>query len=172
MVKVLLFLYHVAWTFIIIISSPLILLIKNQRLFERLGLGLPPDCLKSKSIWIHALSVGEVISAIPLVKSLRREYPSRDIVFTVTTTQGMKIARNELEGEVEVFIPMPLDFWWSVRRIVNHIKPSIFLLIETDIWPGLIFHLKDRGVKTVLLNGRVSPRTFLSYKKFRFFSSS
>lgn len=170
MVKVLLFLYHVVWTFIIIISSPLISLIKNQRVFERLGLGLPPASLKSKSIWIHALSVGEVISAIPLIKSLRREYPSRDIVFTVTTTQGMKIARDELKGEVGVFIPMPLDFWWSVRRIVNHIKPSIFLLIETDIWPGLISHLKDRGVKTVLLNGRVSPRTFLSYKRFRFFS--
>lgn len=164
------FLYHFAWTFIIIISLPLIPLIKNQRVLERLGLGLPPATLKGKSIWIHALSVGEVISAITLVRALRREYPSRDIVFTVTTTQGMEIARNALEGEVEVFVPMPLDFWWSVRRVVKHIKPSIFLLIETDIWPGLISYLKKRGVKTILINGRVSPRTFFSYKRFRFFS--
>ena len=170
MVNVLLFLYHFAWTFLVIISLPLIHLIKNPRLLERLALNLPPIPTKNKSIWIHALSVGEVISAIPLVRSLRREYPSRDIVFTVNTAQGIKIAQDELKGEVELLITMPLDFWWSVHRIVNHINPSIFLLIETDIWPGLIAYLKRRGIKTVLLNGRVSPRTFLSYKRFRCFS--
>ena len=170
MVNVLLFLYHFTWSFLIILSLPFIFLIKNQRVIEKLGLNLPSASFKSKSIWIHALSVGEVVSAIPLIRSLRREYPSREIVFTVATTQGMKIARDELEREVKFFIPMPLDFWWSVRKVVNHIQPSIFLLVETDIWPGLISRLKKSGIKTIIINGRVSPRTFLSYKRFRFLS--
>jgi 3-deoxy-D-manno-octulosonic-acid transferase len=142
--------------------------LKKRRFFERAGLGLPPDRLK-KSIWIHALSVGEVVSAIPLVRSLNRKYPRKDIVFTVTTPQGMEIACKELEGAVKVLLPMPLDFWWSVQRVVNYINPSFFILIETDLWPGLISYLKRRGIKTVLINGRISPRTFRSYKRFRFF---
>lgn len=163
-----LFFYNFAWTVIIILSLPLIPLVKKRRFFERAGLGLPPDRLK-KSIWIHALSVGEVVSAIPLVRSLNRKYPRKNIVFTVTTPQGMKIACKELEGAVKVLLPMPLDFWWSVQRVVNYIKPSFFILIETDLWPGLIFYLKRRGIKTVLINGRISPRTFRSYRRFRFF---
>jgi len=163
-----LFFYHFAWTVIIILSLPLIPRLKKRRFFERAGFGLPPDRLK-KSIWIHALSVGEVVSAIPLVRSLNRKYPRKDIVFTVTTPQGMKIACKELEGAVKVLLPMPLDFWWSVQRVVNYINPSFFILIETDLWPGLISYLKRRGIKTVLINGRISPRTFRSYKRFRFF---
>ena len=135
----LLFFYHFAWTVIIILSLPLILLIEKRRFFERAGFGLPPERLK-ESIWIHALSVGEVVSAIPLVRSLNRKYPRKDIVFTVTTSQGMKIARKELAGAVKVLLPMPIDFWWSVQRVVNYIKPSFFILVETDLWPGLIFY--------------------------------
>ena len=152
----------------IIFSLPLIFFVKTRRIVERLALRLPPVPSKRGSIWIHALSVGEVVSALPLVKALNQKYPSKDIVFTVKTAQGMKIARDELEGEVKALLPMPLDFWWSIRRIVNHISPSLFILIETDIWPGLINHLKKRGIKTVLVNGRISPRTFRSYRRFPF----
>jgi 3-deoxy-D-manno-octulosonic-acid transferase len=166
---VLLFLYHFLWTFIVIIFLPLIPFVKSRRVIERLALGLPPPSSKKESIWIHALSVGEVISALPLVRSLKQQYPQKDIVFTVTTTQGMEIARSELEGEVKALLRMPVDFWWSVRRIVDHIKPSVFILVETDIWPGLLNHLKKRGIKTLLVNGRISPRTFSSYWRFRFF---
>lgn len=163
-----LFLYHFAWTFIIILALPLIPFIKNRHFIKRLEASLPPSPPGKGSIWIHALSVGEVISAIPLVIALKEAYPSRDVVFTVTTAPGMRIARNELEGKVRVLLPMPLDFWWSVRRVVNYINPSIFILVETDIWPGLIFNLKKRGFKTILINGRISPRTFSSYKRFGF----
>jgi 3-deoxy-D-manno-octulosonic-acid transferase len=131
---------------------------------------LPPDPHEEDSIWIHALSVGEIISAIPLIKSLKQKYPSRDFVFTVTTSQGMKVAREELEEEVEALFTMPLDFWWSMQRVVRYVKPSIFILVETDIWPGLIFLLRERGIRTILVNGRVSPRTARSYRKFRYFT--
>ena len=124
------FLYNLAWTLTVILSLPLIPLAKRLRFSERLALRLPTGTLKGKSIWIHALSVGEVLSVLPVVKSLKQRYPSKRIVFTVKTSQGIKIAHNELEGKVDLLFPMPLDFWWSVRRVVSHINPSIFILFE------------------------------------------
>jgi 3-deoxy-D-manno-octulosonic-acid transferase len=167
---VFLFVYQLAWTCLVILSLPLIPFIKHRRVFERLRISLPAGPPKGGSIWIHALSVGEVISALPLVRAVRQKYPWKDIVFTVTTAQGMEIARNELQGEVKALLKLPLDFWWSIRRTFNFIRPSIFILVETDIWPGLIIYLKKRGIKTVLINGRISPHTFVSYRRFRFFA--
>jgi 3-deoxy-D-manno-octulosonic-acid transferase len=160
------FLYHFLWTFIIIFCLPIVPFLRKGRLIKRLALGLPSDSLQEGNIWIHALSVGEVISALPLVTALNEKYPERDIVFTVATFKGMAIARNELEGKVKVLLTMPVDFWWCVRRIVNYIGPSIFILIETDIWPALTDYLKRKGIKSILVNGRVSPRTFRSYRRF------
>ena len=166
----LLFLYHFAWTCLVILSLPLIPFIKRRQVFRRLRIRLPAASPRGGSIWIHALSVGEVVSALPLVRAVRQKYPWKDVVFTVTTAQGMEIARNELQEEVKALLTMPLDFWWSFRRTVNFIKPSLFVLVETDIWPGLIIHLRKRGIKTVLINGRISPRTFASYWRFRSFA--
>jgi 3-deoxy-D-manno-octulosonic-acid transferase len=132
-------------------------------------MGLPADPPKKGSVWIHALSVGEVLSALPLVKAIGLQYPEKDVVFTVTTEQGKKIAGKELGEKVRTLLTMPLDFWWSVRRVVNFIRPSLFILVETDLWPGHIEYLKKRGTKIVLINGRISPRTFRSYRRFSFF---
>ncbi|MFC1868973.1 3-deoxy-D-manno-octulosonic acid transferase [Thermodesulfobacteriota bacterium] len=169
-VNVFLFLYNFAWTLVLIFSLPLMLLTKGWRLSGRLGLRIPAVARKRKSIWVHALSVGEVISALPVIRSIKQQYPSAIIVFTVKTSQGMKIARHELEGEVDLLLPMPLDFWWSVGRLIRYIRPSLLILVETDIWPGLIFYLQKRGIKVILINGRVSPRTFRAYKRGRFFT--
>lgn len=161
------FIYNLAWTLTVIISFPLIPLAKSLRFSEKLALRLPMGKPKGQGIWIHALSVGEVLSALPVIISLKQRYPSREIVFTVKTVQGMKIARNELKGKVDLLFPMPLDFWWSIRRAIKRINPSILILVETDIWPGLISQLNNRGSRVILINGRVSPRTFRSYKRFR-----
>ncbi|MDY7037279.1 MAG: glycosyltransferase N-terminal domain-containing protein, partial [Thermodesulfobacteriota bacterium] len=162
------FFYHFAWMIIVLSFLPLVPMLRSRRFIERAGLSLPEDRIERGSIWIHALSVGEVLSAIPLVRSLNKKYPKKGIVFTVTTLQGMEIARKELERDVTALLTMPLDFWWSMRRIVHFIRPSCFILIETDVWPGLISYLRNRGIKTILVNGRISPRTFASYKKFRY----
>jgi 3-deoxy-D-manno-octulosonic-acid transferase len=167
---VLFFLYYFAWTLILIFMIPLILFAMDRRFHDRLGLSLPNILPEKKRIWIHALSVGEVISAQPLIKLLRDKYPSRDIALTIKTSQGMKVARDQLAGEVDVLLPMPLDFWWSVGRISRCVRPSILILVETDIWPGLIYYLKRRSIKAILVNGRISPRTFHIYRRFRFFS--
>lgn len=163
------FLYHILWAIVFLVLAPFALLLRNKRLLDRLALNLPPVSLGEDNIWIHALSVGEVISAVPLVSSLSRRYPDRGIIFSVTTIKGIAIARKELEGMVNAVIPMPVDSLLCVRRICQYIKPSVFILVETDIWPALVGYLKRMGIKTILVNGRISPRTFKSYKRFSFF---
>ena len=164
-----LFFYHCAWTLIVLIGLPIFSIIKNRRFFDRVFLKLPTRAPSKESIWIHALSVGEVTSAIPLVRALKEKYPQKDLIFTVTTRQGMEIASREIGNEVRFLLPMPLDFWWSLGRLIQCINPGLFVLVETDIWPGLISLLKKNGIKTVFINGRISPRTLRSYKRFRFF---
>ena len=162
--------YHILWTVIIICCSPFILflaIIGNNRIKERFALSLPKDHDEKQRIWIHALSVGEVISAIPLIEAIQLKYPGKKVVFTVTTIKGLEIARREIGDRVKI-IPMPLDFWWSIQRIVRHINPFFFILVETDIWPALISCLSDKKIKCFLVNGRISPRTSKSYKKFSF----
>lgn len=165
----LLFLYDLAWTLVLIFSLPLLTFSSGRRLADKLGLRLPHNHSKKRNIWIHALSVGEVISSLPLITAITERYPSRTIALTVKTSQGMKIARDKLSGKVDMLVPMPLDFWWSARRIIRYVNPSVFILLETDIWPGLLSLLKRKGVKAVLVNGRISPGTFRSYRRYGFF---
>ncbi|MBW1721885.1 MAG: 3-deoxy-D-manno-octulosonic acid transferase [Deltaproteobacteria bacterium] len=165
------FFYHLLWTLLLLPASPL-LFKGDSRLRERL-LPNPTPCLpREGTLWIHALSVGEVISAQPLVKALVRAYPNRPIAFSVSTRQGMEIARESLAGKVNTLFFMPLDFWWSMRRVIHILQPALFLLVETDLWPGLLRALKKRGVPSLLVNGRISPRTFHGYKRFRHLACS
>ncbi|HJX35004.1 MAG TPA: 3-deoxy-D-manno-octulosonic acid transferase [Desulfatiglandales bacterium] len=169
-VDVFFFIYNLAWTFILLSFLPISLLTKSQWFDRRLALNLPSMPFKGKTIWIHALSVGEVISALTLLDAIKRQYPSRAVVFTVKTAQGMEVAREKIGGKVDLILPMPLDCWWAIRRLVNHIDPSVLLLVEGDIWPGLLYLLKKRGIKAILINGRISPKTYRHYKSIRFFS--
>ena len=163
----LLYLYHFTWTLFVLLSLPLLVTKKGRRLRDRIVAKVPPDPPAGGTLWVHALSVGEVISALPLLEALGRRFPQKKIIFTVTTTQGTEVARETVKGAVGHILPMPIDFWWSVNRIIHFIKPSLFVLVETDLWPGLIFSLKKKGIKTVLVNGRISPRTHRSYKRLR-----
>ncbi len=164
------FLYHYLWTLFSLLILPIGLCGGNRRFRERLGLDLPGPRFCKGTIWIHALSVGEVMSAVPLVEILRERYPEKGVVFSVATTKGIKIAQAELAGKAHAIITMPVDFWWSFRRMARYIRPSIFVLIETDVWPGLIDHLRRKGVKVILVNGKISPSTFRHYRAFPFFS--
>ncbi|MBW1779829.1 MAG: 3-deoxy-D-manno-octulosonic acid transferase [Deltaproteobacteria bacterium] len=174
------FVYHLLWTVGLIFLVPFIGLLRigqsarsdrltlGMRLADRLAWRLPDPLPQKGNIWIHALSVGEVVSALPLVSRLRTELPDRDIVFTATTSTGMAIARERLGGTVKVVAPMPMDAWWSVQKMVRFIKPAIFILVETDIWPALPNCLRQKGIPSILVNGRISPRTFRSYGRAPF----
>lgn len=159
-----LFIYHFVWTLIALPMVPVIALSNNRRLAERIGLRVPPPVEKG-NIWIHALSVGEVVSAVPLVKALQEAFPSRGVVFTVSTATGMRIAREALQGRVQVLHTMPFDGWWAVRRFIRRIRPAVFILVETDIWPGFLNYLQGLGVPSILVNGRISPRTHRAYRR-------
>jgi len=150
----------------VLLLLPFISFFRKARISERLGLDVHPASSEKKSIWIHALSVGEVISAIPLVRAVKTRYPSLPVIFTVKTAQGMEVAQRELHNEVECLLPMPVDFWWSYSRLFRRVNPALFLYVEGDIWPGLLSYMFKKGVKVFLVNGRISPRTFRSYMRF------
>ena len=120
---------------------------------------------------MHALSVGEVLSAVPLLYSLREEFPDYELFFTTTSESGQEVARQRLAPLNCHLYYLPLDLWWIVRRVVRNIGASLFVLVETDMWPNLFFCLKREGTPVVLVNGKVSDRSFPRYRLGRGFVS-
>jgi len=133
----------------------------------RLGLGgawLPPAA--PGAIWLHALSVGEVRSAVPLLEALARRFPDQPLAFSAATAQGLATARELLARRPEVILfTRPLDLRWNVERVLDRLRPALFVLVEGDIWPGWSWGLARRGAPSLLVNARVSPRTFRGYRR-------
>jgi len=119
-------------------------------------------------IWIHALSVGEVSSAVPLVKSIRESFPAHAVVFSATTRTGEELARRKLAEHVDLFVPFPLDFSFAVKRFIGLVRPAAFILVETDLWPNFIHTLARENIPALLVNGRVSQKSFNLYRKLGF----
>jgi 3-deoxy-D-manno-octulosonic-acid transferase len=143
----------------------------RHSLKPRLGLGfnVPKNEAAGRIIWIHALSVGEVLSAVPLVAALRAQYPSYTLFFSSTTESGQELARQRLAPLNCHFLYLPLDLWWVVRRIVRAIGAHLFVLVETDLWPNLLWYLEKQRIPIVLVNGRLSDRSFSRYRRIRRF---
>lgn len=120
-------------------------------------------------IWVHAVSVGEVTGASPVIKELKRILPEAGIVVSTGTVSGQDAARRMLSGMAEAFFYYPLDFPFSARKTADKAAPDIFILSESEIWPGILWILKKRGVKLFLINGRMSGKSFRLYYTFRFF---
>ena len=144
----------------------------RTRIGKRLGWRLPEihrQHPNKQTIWIHALSVGETTSALPLVKGLRDEYPDAVIVFSTTTRSGQALAENMLKPHVDAVIPAPLDFLLTIQSFIQSIQPDIFILTETDFWPNWLFQLNQKSIPTVLVNGRISQESFKKYRRFSWF---
>lgn len=134
---------------------------------QRLGvLPLSFNADGDESIWIHAVSVGEVLTARALLPSLRERYPRLRIFLSTTTMTGQQIARNNLQYVDEVFY-FPFDLGLIVKRTLRLVKPRLFIMMETEIWPNLLHACKRAGVKTMLVNGRISSRSYPRYKLAR-----
>jgi 3-deoxy-D-manno-octulosonic-acid transferase len=118
------------------------------------------------SIWIHAVSVGEVLSARPLISELRRRYPSCRVFLSTTTLTGQQIARRRVPDLDAVFY-FPFDWTFTVRRTLALVRPRLFVMMETEIWPNLLRECRRRGVKTMMVNGRISHRSFPRYRLVR-----
>ncbi len=123
-----------------------------------------------KVIWLHTVSVGEAQAADNLVKNLKREYSDFCLVISTVTKTGNKIAQK-LIGIQDLVIYFPLDISFIVKRVISAIKPKLFIIAETEIWPNLIINLAKKGVPIALVNGRVSNNSFRGYKIIRPFLS-
>ena len=119
-----------------------------------------------ESIWIHAVSVGEALTARALVGDLRERYPSLKIFLSTTTLTGQQIARSRLQDLDGVFF-FPFDLPPFVNRTLDIVRPRLFVMMETEIWPNLLRACRKRGIKTVLVNGRISTRSYPRYKMAR-----
>jgi 3-deoxy-D-manno-octulosonic-acid transferase len=119
-----------------------------------------------ESIWIHAVSVGEVLTARALASDLKVLYPRLRLFLSTTTVTGQQVARNNLQHVDGVFY-FPFDWTFIVRRTLDLVKPRVFIMMETEIWPNLLHVCRARGVKTAVINGRISSRSYPRYRLVR-----
>ncbi len=143
---------------------PLLLLIRKRRktLFPRLGFQNYPGDEQSpfQPVWIHALSVGELLSGLPLIKELRAKMPSRRLYLSVSTLPAHEVATEKVRAYVDGLFYFPYDLLYPMRRCLGKIRPALFLLIETDIWPGFLAELRRLKIPCFLLNARLSAPSF------------
>src|SRR5262245_38411431 len=119
-----------------------------------------------ESIWIHAVSVGEVLTARALAGDLKARYPRLRLFLSTTTIAGQQVARRSVPNADAIFY-FPFDFALIIRRTLNLVKPRVFIMMETEIWPNLLRLCRARGVKTVVVNGRISSRSYPRYRLVR-----
>jgi len=138
--------------------------LRKDRIYlrERLGRGLLPRAPGRKAVWIHAVSVGEVLSLQNLVHELKTRHPEWDICFSSLTNTGIKVAREKLK-DVDMVFFVPLDFRSLVRRVLRAFRPDILVLAESEFWPNLLSEVKRQGRRILLINGRVSEGSFKKY---------
>ena len=120
------------------------------------------------SIWIHAVSVGEVLTARPLARDLRARYPRLRMFLSTTTLTGQQMARRSVQ-DVDAVFYFPFDLGVFVRRTLDLVRPRLFVMMETEIWPNLLRECRRRGVKTAIVNGRLSQRSYPRYRLVRGF---
>ncbi len=132
--------------------------------FERLG-RVPAWTGPTRPVWLHAVSVGEVMAATPLARELSARRPDLPLLVSTVTDTGRGVAEQRLRAKQFVFFP--LDFGWAVRTVLDRLQPKIVLLTETELWPNFIRACGIRGIPVVLVNGRISPRSFPRYRRVR-----
>jgi 3-deoxy-D-manno-octulosonic-acid transferase len=126
-----------------------------------------PAAANNGPIWIHAVSVGEVLAAQPLIDGLKRRYP-RAVIFVSTTTEtGQRLARERLQTADGIFY-FPLDWVVPVRRALGAIRPSLAIIMETEIWPNFLREAHRANIPVVFVNARISEKSFARFKQWEF----
>ncbi len=165
---------------ILLLASPLLGLYLIYRRFvkgkekgalrERLGFYDLPEAFEHPEkpvLWLHAVSVGEVVAAAPLVQAIKRHLDCLLVISTVTATGRAMIAKRRLPADAVVFLPF--DYPWCVRRALRRVKPSLLILMESELWFNFIHIAQAKGVRLILANGRVSDRTAERGKRFKWY---
>ncbi|HEY4049535.1 MAG TPA: 3-deoxy-D-manno-octulosonic acid transferase [Acidobacteriaceae bacterium] len=139
----------------------------REGLAERLG--QVPQRLKSPSgkriIWMHAVSVGEVLAATHLVRELYARAPQYRVLLSTTTRTAQRLARERVGADRTFYFP--LDFGWIVRRYLKHLGPVLLVLVETEFWPNLLTECRKAGIPVAVVNGRISDRSYPRYVRLR-----
>lgn len=129
-------------------------------------LGFVPVTPGPARFWVHAVSVGEVMAAVPLVRALRARWPGVEVVVSTVTATGARVARERLPEAAALFV-LPLDLPGATRRAVRRVRPRCFIALETEIWPNLLRALREAGVPATVANGRISDRSYRGYQRVR-----
>lgn len=132
-------------------------------LLQRLG-RIPPRPGDKPAIWVHAVSVGELLQVRPLLSALKERHPDHDVVVTYTTKTAAEIAAKELHDYYHCY--SPIDLSWVVSKFFRRLRPALIVLVELELWPNWLMHAKRKGVPVLLLNGRISENSFKNYRRF------
>ena len=164
-----LLLYNLLSAIAVLLYSPWIFFKKGPEdkttfIKERYGLAE----YEKTDIWMHAVSVGEILASLPFLKALKKEFPSKKIVLSTTTYTGQKIARDGFP-EADRIMYTPVDAIFCTRRVASLLKPEIFITVETELWPALFQALNNLDSRIVILNGRISNASYQGYKKIILF---
>src|SRR6476620_10477944 len=161
-------LYSILLSLAFLLMSPLFLLRREKYasgFSERLGNYPEFKHDDRKVIWLHCVSVGETNAARPLVDALQKEFPDHRLVISTTTKTGQELARKIFAEKADAVVYFPFDFKFAVGRALDHFRPSLVLLMETEIWPRFIHEAKIAGAKIAIVNGRLSQESFGRYSR-------
>ncbi|MBF0270803.1 MAG: 3-deoxy-D-manno-octulosonic acid transferase [Magnetococcales bacterium] len=168
-------LYHALLTVVIVLTLPVWVwryyTTPKYRgtLLPRLGI-LPPgpsnNDTRKPRIWLHAVSVGEVMGARELAVNLLKSFPGHELVISTVTRTGQQVAKERIP-EASAYHYLPLDLPVCIHPVVNAIRPRLLVVMETELWPGLFRVLTQRGIPIFVVNGRISPRSFRRYHAIR-----
>ncbi|MBA6063317.1 lipid IV(A) 3-deoxy-D-manno-octulosonic acid transferase [Pseudomonas mosselii] len=137
----------------------------RARIAERFACQLP--AMRQGGIWVHAVSVGESIAAAPMVRALLKQYPDLPITLTCMTPTGSERIRAMFEGEPRVqHCYLPYDLPWAAGRFLDHVRPRLGIIMETELWPNHIHQCARRGIPVALANARLSERSARGYARF------
>ena len=137
----------------------------RQRIGERFAFGLAP--MQPGGIWVHAVSVGESIAAAPMIRALLAHYPQLPITVTCMTPTGSERIKAMFAGEARIqHCYLPYDLPWAAGRFLDHVRPVLGIIMETELWPNHINQCAKRGIPVVLANARLSERSARGYGKF------
>ncbi|MBV4501945.1 lipid IV(A) 3-deoxy-D-manno-octulosonic acid transferase [Pseudomonas shirazensis] len=137
----------------------------GQRVAERFAIKLPP--MRQGGIWVHAVSVGESIAAAPMVRALLKAYPELPITVTCMTPTGSERIRALFADEPRIqHCYLPYDLPWAAARFLDHVRPRLGVIMETELWPNHIHQCAKRGIPVALANARLSARSARGYGRF------
>lgn len=168
------YLYNLLLIISAFILSPIIIILfafipkLRAGFFEKIGF-YKKNKIKEKSIWIHAVSVGEVNAIENFLKKLKQELPEYKIVLSTVTRTGQAVAHSKLDQYADVITYFPYDFAFSVKSAIKAFNPALAIIAETEIWPMFSHQIKKNNIPLMIVNGRISPNSYKGYKKFSFF---